>query len=719
MAHRVATVVPRGVSAWMAARSIRARVILLAVITVFAIGFLTGGNLWSANFLLQRTADANEQLDQEAVPLVTIAESIGATNILIGELLLLPGARERYLAEINTQTREVDAAIARLEDRDLPKRAAFFFNRGVQDWRLGIRDLESIVASPIPLLDSRSLGVFSRIRNAARNFRAAHEIANQSARAAFTAAEDARDLVLIVTSLIAGLALLVAAGGLYALLVSVIGPIQRLQTAALRLADGQVQDSLCPDGPRELADLASAFNRMTAEVQRRERDLSFNALHDPLTGLGNRALLEERLSIALSYSGRFGGVVSLLLIDLDHFKKVNDSVGHSAGDAVLVTVAQRLAGIIDDASAIVRLGGDEFAIVLDADDTAAAVVAERVRAVLSDPFTVEGRFTSLTASIGVTTSYGGQPAEDLVREADLAMYAAKDAGRNQVCLYTPSLHEAANDRLVLEEDLRDAIEQEALDVHYQPIVNLHSQAITGVEALVRWNHPSYGPLSPDRFIPMAEETGLIDGLGRHVLRVALRDARAWLDQSAPEAFTLAVNVSGHQLQDPTFCDQVFQDLRDSGFPARQLVLEITETVLVEQTDQARDSLERLRRTGIRIALDDFGTGYTSFEYLGNFPIDVIKIDRAFVAELSQELGHANIVRSILQLATGFGAYFVAEGVENEADADALRNLGCQLAQGYAFCRPAPEPKIRSLLQSGDPLCIPVVTQPANVVRAAS
>ena len=542
--------------------------------------------------------------------------------------------------------------------------------------------------------------IFGDLAASADAFLRGHEISILEAQEELDLVESTRAHHVFYTFAVAGSASLLLLLALFALQRSIVRPVNRVRHAAARVASGDFSEPLLESGPRELAELAASFNHMTQEVRCREADLLHNALHDRLTGLGNRAMLEKRLEIGIAYSGRYGGVVSLLLIDVDNFKHINDSYGHNAGDTLLVTVAERLCDSVDEVGEVIRLGGDEFAVVLDASSVAAEAIGERIRLALAAPVQVAERAITVTASIGVTTSYGEQAAEDLLRQADLAMYAAKDAGRDLVRCFTPDMHEAATDRMQVEADLRRAIADGSLEVHYQAVTDLATRATTGVEALVRWTHPVAGPIPPSRFIPLAEEAGMIDQLGAYVLRTALRDARAWLDAGAPDTFTLSVNASGHELEEPGFPAAVLAALAESGFPASQLVVEITETAMVEQTARARENLVELRSAGIRIALDDFGTGYTSLEYLNDFPADVIKIDRAFVTDLHADPGQRSIVRSIASLADDFGAYVIAEGVEREGDAPTLIALGCRLAQGFAFHRPAPAADIHQMVISG-------------------
>ncbi len=472
--------------------------------------------------------------------------------------------------------------------------------------------------------------------------------------------------------------------------------LSRLHVAALRFRSGEFGELVPVEGPRELATLADAFNHMGTEIQRREADLIRNALHDPLTGLGNRVLLRERLSHDLEGVRPGRESISLLLLDLDRFKRVNDSLGHTVGDDVLIEVANRLRAAVDDDTLVARLGGDEFALVIRGDSHEALARAEGVVEDLRR-FSFGARRIHLTASIGIRTAEASDESpDDLLRDADLALYAAKDLGGNCVEPFTPALLQESTERLDLEEELRTAIASETLTVHYQPIVDMRTGAIRGVEALARWPHPVWGTIPPDRFIPLAEDTGLIGDLGGLVLRRALAAGRRWLSQGGLDDFVVTVNISGRQLDDPTFADLVVRALDAAGFPPERLVLELTETALAMRQDLAATHLRRLRALGVQVALDDFGTGYTSLGYLLEIEVDYLKIDRRFVSGLPSE-NAPDIARAIIHTAQDLHTGVIAEGVESEEEAWTLLRLGCTLAQGFVFYRPLPEDEIPQIL----------------------
>jgi diguanylate cyclase (GGDEF)-like protein/PAS domain S-box-containing protein len=430
-----------------------------------------------------------------------------------------------------------------------------------------------------------------------------------------------------------------------------------------------------------------------------EQQLTHQAFHDPLTNLANRALFGDRVEHALARAGRDGGTVAVLFLDLDDFKRVNDSLGHQAGDQLLLDVARRLDACIRPGDTAARLGGDEFAVLVEAPRSVqdAARVAERVLAELAGSFRVAGTDVLIAASIGIAIS--GMPdlrAADLLRNADLAMYAAKAAGKGIARTFEPSMHLTAVDRIELEERLREAVERGQIVVHYQPIVSVVDGAVVGAEALARWEHPERGLVSPDAFIPMAEETGLIAGIGRTVLATACRDAAAWAgDGTGP---SVSVNLSVRQLSTEAIIDDVRVALDAAGLPPDRLTLEITESALLTDAAATIDRLRRLKDIGVRLSIDDFGTGYSALSYLRAFPLDELKIDRSFVQSMRDDPRVARLVGAIVQIGAALGLETVAEGVEHEAEADMLRAFGCDRAQGFLFAHPMPAGSIARLLE---------------------
>lgn len=428
--------------------------------------------------------------------------------------------------------------------------------------------------------------------------------------------------------------------------------------------------------------MADITARKTIEAQ-----LVHGALHDPLTGLPNRALFHDRLEQALDTDRRRRGVTAVLLIDLDRFKVINDSLGHPAGDHVIVTTARRLEAALRPGDTVARLGGDEFAMLLEGlhAPPEASAVAERLQEALAAPIAVDGREVVTSASIGVAITEPGAPPEDVLRDADTAMYRAKAAGKARHAVFDAEMHARAMALLQVESDLRHAVEQDALDVVYQPVVGLRDGSLRGLEALVRWNHPTRGSISPEAFIPLAEETGLIVRIGAQVLRRAAAQAREWLDKGLlPAPAGVAVNLSGRQLMRAELVTEVARVLDETRLPAERLQVEITETALIGNNGAAADVFDRLRALHVHTSLDDFGTGYSSLSYLHRFQVDCIKIDRGFIARMD---GSPRFVAAIAALAEHLGMQTIAEGVETRAQAEALARLGCDSGQGWYFAHP--------------------------------
>jgi diguanylate cyclase (GGDEF)-like protein len=422
------------------------------------------------------------------------------------------------------------------------------------------------------------------------------------------------------------------------------------------------------------------------------------AFHDPLTDLPNRALFVDRLELGLSRVKRSKSKLAVLFLDVDRFKIVNDSLGHAAGDELLREVAARLVASIRPGDTAARFGGDEFAILLeDVEDQAAAEhVALRILGALKAPLQVAGRDVFISASIGIAMD--AESAGDMIRDADLAMYRAKSEGKGRHAVFEPAMHVAIVERADLEADLQRVLERAELVLHYQPIVALGNRSIVGVEALVRWRHPSRGIVSPEAFIPLAEETQLMAELGRWILTEACREVAGW---RLLRPLRLSVNLSAVQLHAAdTLAGDVAAALADSGLPPEALVLEITETALMRDVTETISCLRALKQLGVLLAVDDFGTGYSSLDYLRRFPIDTLKIDKAFVDDLGA--GDATLAQAIIDLGESFDLQVVAEGVEHEFQRQRLLELGCSYGQGYHFSRPMPACEMRALLEASPP-----------------
>jgi diguanylate cyclase (GGDEF)-like protein/PAS domain S-box-containing protein len=441
--------------------------------------------------------------------------------------------------------------------------------------------------------------------------------------------------------------------------------------------------------------------RDVGERKTLEEQLHHRAFYDPLTELPNRALFEDRVRHAVAGGQRDERPIAVLFVDLDDFKTVNDSLGHAAGDDMLRQVAARLYDCTRASDTAARLGGDEFGVLVErlVDRDMVAAVADRVHEGLERPFHVLGNEIFIRASIGIATTEEGVATEDLLRNADIAMYAAKTAGKGRSELYRPSMHVAARKRLQLTGDLRRAVRDGDFKVQYQPLVNLDDGRMLGVEALVRWQHPTLGEIPPNDFIPLAEETGLIIPIGRFVLGEACRQAKLWEAQDRDgRSVYVSVNLSARQFRPAgQVVEQVREAAAEAGIDPSRLMLEITESVLMQDRDLIVSELKRLRELGAKIAIDDFGTGYSALSYLRQFPIDSVKMDRSFVHDLSRGAGDAALVRSVVELGEALDMEIIAEGIEHRQQLDSLSELRCTVGQGFYFARPLDADAVTELL----------------------
>jgi diguanylate cyclase (GGDEF)-like protein/PAS domain S-box-containing protein len=444
-------------------------------------------------------------------------------------------------------------------------------------------------------------------------------------------------------------------------------------------------------------------SRDISERKAFEEQLAHQAFHDPVTKLANRALFSDRVEHALMRAGRGVPEIAVMFIDLDDFKTVNDSLGHAAGDEVLQEVGRRLKIAVRPTDTVARFGGDEFAVLLDGigGSEDAADAAARILRALDMPVEIDGKHVFPRASVGICLvgeELETPEAEELLRNADVAMYMAKRDSKGSYRVFEPTMHERVVERLELRSDLQHALIQDQLELHYQPVVRLAGRDILGVEALVRWNHPTRGTIPPIQFIPVAEETGLIIPMGRWILETACREGvRLQEFFPRPEPLTMSVNLSVRQLQSETLVGDVRNALSTTGFPAASLVLEITESLMLSDTDFAMQQLHELKSLGIRLAMDDFGTGYSSLSYLSRFPVDILKMDRSFVGSEDNEA----LTSAIIALGTSLSLEVVAEGIELPEQATSLEELGCELGQGYLFAKPMNSTALAAFLGTVD------------------
>jgi len=503
-----------------------------------------------------------------------------------------------------------------------------------------------------------------------------------------------------------------------------VSPMRRLIRAARAVGSGRLDVYVPARSSDELGLLTHTFNHMTQrlahsqaevgnyqrtleeKVAQRTRELEVAtahayklAQHDILTGLPNRSLLNQRLKQILAQAQRDNTHVACLFLDFDHFKRINDTLGHDAGDQLLQAIAQRLTSAVRESDTVARLGGDEFVLILPGLDPMhgsfeVMTVIQRIRESFLAPFRVSDQIPTLTCSIGVAVfPLDAQDSVSLIKQADTAMYAAKEAGRNVYRFYTADMNLRVQQRLQLETDMRRGLMDDEFFLVYQPQVELQSGRACGVEALLRWRDPQRGVISPAEFIPVAEESGMIQALGARVLRDACRQVMQWHRQNMP--LRLSVNLSVQQLQHDSWLATVEEALSSAGLAAHYLDLEITESVIITHPDKAVATLMRLKQMGVSITVDDFGTGYSSLSYLARLPIQAVKIDQRFVHGLEQNANDEAITQAIIALSQSLGLRSIAEGVETEAQFDFLRTHGCEEAQGYLFTRPLPAEELRS------------------------
>jgi diguanylate cyclase (GGDEF)-like protein/PAS domain S-box-containing protein len=470
-----------------------------------------------------------------------------------------------------------------------------------------------------------------------------------------------------------------------------IGPVEVAVANGSRRSTLESVGSNLLDDPA-IAGLALNF-RDVSERKALEEQLRQLAFHDPLTLLANRSLFRNRVEHALDLTRRSGQRLAVMFLDLDNFKDVNDSLGHDAGDRLLQAAAQRLVKSTRPSDTVARLGGDEFAILLEGINE--GVDVERIAATITKsfqaPLMLDGSDTYIAASIGIAFSLPGDDTEQLLRNADIAMYSAKSAGKARFVVFQPRMQEQLRERLRLEEDMDGALERGEFFLEYQPVIDLTHRELLGVEALVRWNHPEQGLIMPASFIPAAEESGQIIGLGRWVLVEACRSVRGWRDSIvAGEGLRVAVNISGRHLQHADLVADVRHALEVSGLEPENLVIELTESTIMHNTEVNLERFRELKALGVRLAIDDFGMGYSSLSYLHRFPIDILKIDRSFVGRLTEQDDGPELARAVVMLGETLGLETVAEGIEQEDQVAKLLELGCVAGQGFLF---APSSKL--------------------------
>ncbi len=489
-----------------------------------------------------------------------------------------------------------------------------------------------------------------------------------------------------------------------------VRPVADLRDVVLKLEAGDYAHRIHIARRDELGELAEAFNSMADALYQSHLALTREATHDPLTGLLNRAFLTQRLTASFGHGSERVLHESVLFIDVDDFKDVNDSLGHDGGDELLIELASRLTACIRPHDLVARLGGDEFAIMVNEDrgGSTAHAVAERILEAVKAPFIVNGTRLSVSVSIGIAQKAPeiGE-ATELLRRADFAMYMAKGAGKGRSQIFDVQMRENMSVRTALKADLASAAEAGQLRLEYQPVADLRTGEVLGVEALVRWQHPTLGLLPPADFIGLAEETGDIEAIGCWVLKTAIRQVGQWrATMEHCQGLWVSVNLSLYQLRHPESVATLRQILTAPEVDAGSVVLEVTESALASDIDGGITSLENLKQLGVRLAIDDFGTGFSSLSTLTSLPVDILKIDRAFVSGRVSGLGSLPLLEAILVLGDKLSLVVIAEGIERQAELDLLRSLGCSTGQGYLLARPAPAEAIEALLSSGGLLNVP-------------
>ncbi len=672
------------------AGSLRGR-LLLVVLAVTA-PLLIGAGLWVA--LLANSSSDYRQLATEA------AEETAAS---VGLLQRLNEAEESgidYMAaggaispvEFNRIAREIDRELADTERFDEPAEVIAFGSIR-RPWRLAKEHISSDGGHVEP--QDTFAGHMRAAADGLERLMAGSQDENIGE---LTGTERAARLnwVLGLSGIVA--ALLLAALLAQRLSKSLLRPLKQLTHAARSLGEGHLDHRVEIDSTDELNELGNTFNAMAEALQRQRRELERHAFSDSLTGLANRALFEDRAAHALDLVAGKGERVAVLVLDVDGFKLINDALGHASGDELLRHAGERMNGSLRPSDTLARLGSDEFAVLLESvrglDDALGA--AERLRQAFVDPFVLKGSEVLVTASVGIAMSTEDTgDASELLRRADLAMYRVKAHGRNGCEFFDPAMDDQAADRLEMVNALRRAVERDELVVHYQPIMDLDTGDVSAAEALLRWRRPG-GLVSPVEFIPLAEETGVIVSIGEWVLHQACAEAQHWADEGLP-AVPVTVNVSARQLLDPRFESLVAKALATTGLDPARLVLEVTESSVMQNADVTIAKLDRLSETGVRIALDDFGEGYSSLGQLRELPIDILKIARPFVRELTDDQHDPALVRGIIELARSLGLRLIAEGIEYPEQQAILRAFDCPLGQGFLFARPLEAQGLREML----------------------
>ena len=671
----------------------RAFALLTAIVIVSGLAGLVGTRLVVDTF-----RSSAVRMESEAATSAQLRTEIVSQSILVASPLTPAWPREVATARVRTSDDFAEAIAV----EDTPQ-AKSLLQQSFQEWRAIMTSVGG-PGSP-PSVTVRALAVTTHAPAALAMLDRAAVVNRAAVRTDLASATRTYRDALAALAFLDLLALAVAVALSRRLSSQVLRPLGALRDSTNELAAGQLDHRVVLDRDDELGDLAVSFNAMADSMAGSQRSLTMEANTDSLSGLANRAAFSARLKASLDRSDRRGAIQALLFVDLDDFKDVNDTLGHAAGDELLRVVARRLTDAVRPGDAVSRLGGDEFAVLLDSlpHRAYAREVAERIVTTLSEPVRLGEAWAHVGASVGLAMRRPDSTLVGIMREADVAMYAAKAKGKNRVEAYDADLDVLTIARQNLRSELQGASARGELVVDYQPVVDLDTGFPVGVEALVRWQHPTRGLLPPSEFIEAAEDTGAIIDIGAFVLQTAARQVQFWQRRYGLPELWLSVNVSVCQLDRPRFAEEVGRILQQARFDPRGLVLEVTETVLADPKSEVAQTLASLRETGARVALDDFGTGYASIGYLRRLPLDILKIDRSFVAGTSAGSQANALLEAIVAMADRLGLEVVPEGIEEVDQLTRLRAMGCHVGQGFLLSRPMTVDGIEALLAAPIPL----------------
>ena len=680
------------------AASLQSRMLVFAAVLIAPV---LVGALVSGLVLLKSANTANDlagEVVRETNASVTLFQDLEAAR-LAGSGWMEEGERNDLLA-FQAAAKRVDRGLKSPAYNDGPELGGLV--RVEREWRAAVRQLRSTrtgISTPADDAPDPE-DVFEGHVNGA--IRGVERLVADSEReiTADVAAGRRVQKTLALVALVAMLAALAIAAFLARRMAgAMLRPIRRLTRAARAFGSGHLGHRVSVTSSAELHEMADTFNGMAGALQEQHEQLERQAFTDLLTGIPNRSLFEDRARHALERTTGTNEQIAVLMVDLDDFKLVNDGLGHPSGDELILQAARRMADAVRPSDTVARLGGDEFAVLLESvrgmDDALGA--AERLRAVFDTPFRLADADVVVSASVGIALSLESLDAEELLRRADLAMYRVKEHGKNGSAFFDDRMEDRAVERLDTLTALRKAVERNELVAHYQPVVNLDTGEVVGAEALLRWARPGHGLVPPLDFIPLAEETGLIHPLGAWILKEACTRAREWRMHDAP-GVSVAVNVSARQLIDPNFEDIVRNTLATTGLEPEALVLEVTESSVMQNAEVTIAKLDRIAATGVLLTLDDFGEGYSSLSHIRRLPISGLKIARPFVQELADPNADARLVQGIIELAHSLELLLVAEGIEEPEQREHLQRLGCPFAQGFLFARPLELTALHAMLR---------------------